>query len=408
MNKLKNSQSQYIPDEKILKKYADVLIKYALWWGKWIKKGEVVYLAVPEIAKPILIHLQTAVIEAWWHFITDFIPDGVARNFYEKASPEQIEFLPKNYLLERIKTCDHFLRIDWEFDKNELSWIPSSKIMTRQKMMKFYMEARDKKENAGKLTWTIWTYGTEAMAKDAQMTLEEYWKQIIQACFLNHPNPIQKWKNISKKTDEIKKKIDKLLIDKVFIKWEDVDLEIKIWEHRKWLGGSGRNIPSFEIFTSPDWRGTNWKAKFNQPLSRYWNIIEWIELEFKDWVVIKSKAQKNEKLLKEILKTENADKIWEFSLTDKRFSNITRYMWDTMYDENMWWEFGNFHIAIWKSYEDTFDWNIKTLNNKKKRQLWFNDCAIHIDIVSTTNRTVTAMLQNWEKKVIYKNGEFKI
>jgi aminopeptidase len=56
------------------------------------------------------------------------------------------------------------------------------------------------------------------MAKDAQMTLEEYWKQIIQACFLNHPNPIQKWKNISKKTDEIKKKIDKLLIDKVFIK----------------------------------------------------------------------------------------------------------------------------------------------------------------------------------------------
>jgi aminopeptidase len=90
--------------------------------------------------------------------------------------------------------------------------------MTRQKMMKFYMKARDKKENAGKLTWTIGVYGTEAMAEDAKMTLEEYWEQIIKACFLNHSNPIAKWKEVFKKTEEIKKKINKLLIDKVHIK----------------------------------------------------------------------------------------------------------------------------------------------------------------------------------------------
>ncbi|MBP8016396.1 aminopeptidase, partial [Candidatus Gracilibacteria bacterium] len=242
MNKLKNSGNSYVPSEKILKKYADVLVKFALGSGKGIKKGEVVYLAVPEIAKPILIHLQAAVLEAGGHFITEFIPDNVTRNFYEKANQDQLTFLPKNYLLERIKVCDHFLRIDGEKDKHELSSIPSSKIMTRQKMMKFYKEARDKKENEGKLTWTIGTYGTEAMAKEAKMTLEEYWEQIIKACFLNAANPIKKWQEVFEKTEKIKKKIDKLLIDKVHIKGEDVDLEIKIGESRKWLGGSGRNI----------------------------------------------------------------------------------------------------------------------------------------------------------------------
>jgi len=56
------------------------------------------------------------------------------------------------------------------------------------------------------------------MAKEAKMTLEEYWEQIIKACFLNHTNPIQKWQEVFEKTEKIKKKIDSLTVDKVHIK----------------------------------------------------------------------------------------------------------------------------------------------------------------------------------------------
>jgi len=38
----------------------------------------------------------------------------------------------------------------------------------------------------------------------------------------------------------------------------------------------------------------------------------------------------------------------------------------------------------------------------------FNDSAIHTDIVSTTDRTVTATLTDGSEKVIYKNGQFVI
>ncbi len=44
----------YQPSPDILKKYADVLVKFALWSGKGVQKGEVVYLVVLECAKPIL------------------------------------------------------------------------------------------------------------------------------------------------------------------------------------------------------------------------------------------------------------------------------------------------------------------------------------------------------------------
>ena len=101
--------------------------------------------------------------------------------------------------------------------------------------------------------------------------------------------------------------------EKFHVKGPDADLWIKLGDKRLWKGGSGANIPSFELFTSPDWRGTNGWIRFNQPLYRYGNLISGIELTFKDGVVVKSSATKNEKVLKQMIATENADKVGEFS-----------------------------------------------------------------------------------------------
>ena len=186
----------------------------------------------------------------------------------------------------------------------------------------------------------------------------------------------------------------------------DVDLKINMGEKRKWVGGSGRNVPSFEIFTSPDWRGAEGWAKFNQPLYSYGNLIEGIELEFKDGRVVKAKAEKNEKTLLEMIKAENADKIGEFSLTDKRFSRITKFMGETLYDENAGGTNGNFHIALGSSYHDTFDGDMADKSKEDWKKLGFNDSAIHTDLVSTSPRTVTATLKDGAEKIIYKNGQF--
>lgn len=398
----------YTPSQEILKKYADVLIKFALWWGEWIKKWDVVYLQVSESAKPLLVELQKSVLEAGWNYITNYIPEWTQRNFFEMANDEQLNFWPKAYMLELVNTCDHFVRIESSWDKFELKWVDSKKLIARQKIFKPYADARDKKEGEWKQTWTIGLYWTEAMAEDAWLTLEEYWQEIIKACFLDEADPIGKWKEVFSEMEEIRQKLNNLKIEKVKVTWEDVSLEVLIWEKRQWLGWSWRNIPSFELFTSPDWRGTNGWIRFNQPLYRYWNKIEWIELEFKDWIIIKSKASSWEELLKEMLKAENADKIWEFSLTDRRFSRITKFMWETLYDENVGWTYWNTHIAVGASYHDTFDWDIPAQNPEDWEKMWFNESAIHTDIMSTTNRTVEATLYSWEKLIIYKDWEFQI
>ncbi len=99
--------------------------------------------------------------------------------------------------------------------------------------------------------------------------------------------------------------------------------------------GVGCNIPSFEIFTSPDRRETNGRMRFNQPVFRYGQMIKGIFLKFKNGVIVDYDATENKALLKEIISIPNANKLGEFSLTDSRFSHITKLMGETLFDENM-------------------------------------------------------------------------
>src|ERR1035437_5145860 len=123
-------------------------------------------------------------------------------------------------------------------------------------------------------------------------------------------------------------------------------------ERRGWLGGRGRNIPSFELFTSPDWRGTEGWVRFDQALYRSGNLVEGIRLAFAGGLVTEVSAEENEPVLREMIATEGADRVGEFSLTDRRFSRITRFMAQTLYDENVACTFDEPHIALGRSYQD--------------------------------------------------------
>lgn len=408
----------YTPSESILDKYANVLVRFALGGGKGIKKGDVVRVSSAESAKPLYLAVCKAVVAAGGHVISNYAPDdekgdkrrneSFSRFFYERAKPHQIDHFPEKYLKGLAETMDHSIYILSDADPHALKGIDPKKIMQRGVTLKPFKDWLNKKEWDGKFTWTIALYGTPAMAKEAGLSEKEYWNQIIQACFLDESDPIKKWKSVYRDIEKYRSRLNKLSpkIDRLHAVGPDMDLWIKLGEKRAWHAGSGRNIPSFEIFTSPDWRGTNGWIKFNQPLYRYGNKITGIELEFKDGLVVRTKAKENEKLLKEMIATKGADKIGEYSLTDKRHSRITKFMAETLFDENMGGPYGNTHLALGMSYRDTYSGDVSKLTTAEAEKLGFNDSSVHTDIISTTDRTVTAHLKDGKTKVIYKSGMF--
>ncbi len=403
----------YTPSPQILENYANILVNYALGNGKGIKPGDVVQIVAKDSAKLLYAALYKAVIRAGGHVRPLYQPDARSDNnlerfFFEHANEEQLEFYPKAYYETVIDTIDHRLTVLSDEDPHNLKGIDPKLIMQRNIARSHFREAFFKKVNAKQASWTLGLYATEGMAKEAGLSLETYWEQIIDACYLREEDPVSTWKNLQQEIHAVKDRLNALDIRKVHVKSEDADLWITIGEQRKWLAATGQNIPSYEIFTSPDWRGTEGWIRFNQPLYRYGNLIEGIELEFKDGLVVNSKATKNEAVLKEMIATKDADKVGEFSLTDKRHSRITKFMANTLYDENVGGEFGNTHIAVGMAYKDAYAGDANTLTKEDWKRLGLNDSVVHTDIMSTTDRTVTAVLADGSEQVIYKEGMFQV
>lgn len=392
-----------------MKKYADILVNFALWDGKGVKKGDVVYLQASNSALPLYVAIRKALLHAGAHTIGGFTDDmsGMARYVFENASDEQLKFFPRKYYKGLADTIDHRIAILSDHDLHELDDVDPKRMNMAQQSRKPLIKWLDQKEEHGKHSWTLALYGTPAMAKEAGLSQKAYWDQIIKACFLDYADPIAKWRKVSAEISITAKKLTDLKIHKVHVVGKDVDLHITIGDKRMWKAGGGRNIPSFEIFTSPDWRGTHGWIKFNQPLYYYGSMVKGIELEFKNGRVIRSKATYNQKLLHTMLASDRgASQLGEFSLTDKRVSRITKFMAETLFDENMGGQYGNTHIAVGRSYLDTHIEDITTIPAAEFKELGFNKSVIHTDMISTTDRTVTATLEGGKELVIYENGQF--
>ena len=158
----------YRPPQKIIEKYADVLVNFALNKGRGIKKGEIVRLSCGEFAEPLYIAVNKAILKAGGHVLHNYYPNddrktfNPTRDFYELADDSQLRFFPKKYLKALANTIDHNIYIEADVDKEALKGIEPKKIMLSGEIIKPFKKWLDKKENAGKFSWTMALYGTPA------------------------------------------------------------------------------------------------------------------------------------------------------------------------------------------------------------------------------------------------------
>ena len=329
------------------------------------------------------------------------------RSFYQRADDRQLVFMTSGDK-EFCSNLNGRIFLHAPDSLAHLKDVDPTKIGKALVARKPLRDILNRREEKGLYSWTLCTLPTDELATQAKMTCEEYTEQIIKACYLDFDDPISQWQTILTEVRNIKKWLNSLDVKSIHIETRSVDLTITLGEKRKWIGISGHNIPSFEIFTSPDWRGTEGRYFANLPSFRSGNYVEKVCLTFKKGAVTKIEAEAGEDFaVKQLSMDRGARRIGEFSLTDKRFSRINRFMADTLFDENHGGEYGNCHIALGSSYTVTYDGNSSELTKDVKKKMGFNDSALHWDLVNTEDKTVTAHLASGKKVLIYERGMFQ-
>lgn len=397
---------EYVPSQQILDRYAQVLVNFALNSGAGVKPGEVVQCLVPDVAKPLGLALQNTILKAGAHPVIRLLPSGFDKDFYTLANEEQLTFFPREYNRARADLFDHQIGIIADVDPFELKEVDPVKIVKARDARKELRDWLVEKETQGNFTWTLALWGVAAKAEIVGLSLEDYWKEIIKACFLDQEDPVAEWRKVQSLQKDIKNKLNALSIEYLTVKGADVDLKVTLGPDRIWKAGGGRNIPSFEFFTSPDWRGVEGWIQFNQPVYRYGNVIRNAFLRFEKGIIVEANAEEGQNLLREMLKSENANKAGEYSLTDKRMSRITHVMAETLFDENIGGPFGNSHLAFGMAYKDCYRGDASKLSKEDWAEKGFNESSEHTDVITTTDRTVTAHLTDGSSLVIYQDGMF--
>ena len=397
-----------LTDEQ-LDKYAEVL-----FWGlktarkNRFQKKDLILIQYDPPALKLAEILYAKVLERGLHPIQRMgVTWGMEKNFFTLADPGQLAFIPPGekelyngvngrIYLRAPESLTHLKDID-----------PSriSRVLISRKPLR---DLLDRREDQGLYSWTLCSFPTPELARQAKTTLPRYTEQIVKACYLNEPDPVKAWETVHREVRRIKQWLNRLQIDALHIESAGMDLKITPGEQRVWVGVSGHNIPSFEIFFSPDWRGTQGEYFANLPSFRSGNYVEKVRLRFDRGVVRQVEAEKGRDfVLKQVAMDPGASRVGEFSLTDKRFSRIDRFMADTLFDENYGGAYGNCHLALGASYSDTYSGDPADLTQAKKKALGFNDSALHWDLVNTEDKRVTATLKNGRKMVLYEKGEFK-
>ncbi len=352
-----------------LEKYADVLI-----WGlhtarpKPFKPYDIIRLRFDSQGLPLAEIVHRKLVKMRMHVLMrptssaviekDFLgfSDKIQRSFVPSWEKEMYGNLNGNIFISAPESLTHLKDID------------PGRINEVAVAMKPFRQIMETRENKAQLSWTLCTFPTQELSKQAGLTLKQYAQQIVNACFLDEKDPVSKWSAIYKDSARIKEWLGRLPVSSFHVESHSCDLVVTPGKDRRYLGISGHNIPSFEIFTSPDWRGTNGRYYADQPSFRSGNYVKGVMLDFKNGNVVSAKAEQGEKFLKKMMTMDEGSKrAGEFSLTDKRFSKINKFMADTLFDENFGGPHGNCHIALGSSYADTYNRDPATFTSAKKK-----------------------------------------
>ena len=357
-------------------KYADVMIwamESARKNGKF-KPYDTVLLRSDFSARPLAEQIYTKLLEKRYHVVLRWnAPENFSKTFYSLADDKQLAFLAPGEK-EFQGGINGLISLRAPEDLTHLKRVDPSRIAKSAVAHKPLREILDVREQKGFFAWTLCNYPTAELAKRAGLSGKEYAAQIARACFLNEKDPVKKWQEVTQAVTEIGDWLSNLPIRTLHIESKSMDFEVLLGEKRRFVAGGGCNIPSFEIFTSPDWRGT--RGVYFADLSSYrsGNYVKGVRLEFKDGRAVKADAEQGAAFVRKMLAMDKgAAQIGEFSLTDRRFSKITKFMADILYDENFGGKYGNCHVAVGASYADTYTGPQDKLTKAEKEKLGFND-----------------------------------
>jgi aminopeptidase len=205
---------------------------------------------------------------------------------------------------------------------------------------------------------------TEGWARQVlgEPDVERLW-ELVAFCFrLDEPDPVAAWREHLDRLDARGAALTELRPDALRYRGPGSDFTAGLLPTARW--GSARfetasgieyvaNMPTEEIFTTPDPRRAEGTLRSTMPLSLAGQLIRGLELTFEDGRIVRVEAETGADIVRgHLANIENADRLGELALVTKesRVGQTGTLFYSTLFDEN-----ATCHIAYGFGISNAFE-----------------------------------------------------
>jgi aminopeptidase len=189
---------------------------------------------------------------------------------------------------------------------------------------------------------------TEAWAERVfgEPDVDRLWDLVAFCMRLDEPDPVAAWNEHLARLAERTAQLNELRADALRYRGPGTDLTVGLLPNVRWMAGVGdtaagityvANMPTEEVFTSPDARRTEGTIRSTQPFPLLGQIVRGLELTFEQGRVVRVEADSGADLVRSHFETiENADRLGEVALVtgESRVGQTGKLFYDVLYDEN--------------------------------------------------------------------------
>lgn len=392
-------------------KYADLLLKRCLC----LKSTDSLFINAPiDSIEFIRILTKKAYKIGIKDIYLDLEDEELKRNELKYLSNEELrnsKSFNKEIFDIYAKKNSAFLMLCGE-NPDTMNEIDKDKISFTGKLLRESKPIFKEKEITYEIPWCMALIPTHSYAKKVFPNdidaYDKLWNLILKITLCDKEDPIEEWnKKIELNTKRVQTlnnlKIKSLTYSNNLGTKFSIGFTDNVWCGTDTVSKDGRNLivnmPSEEIFTTPNKYTANGIIYASRPLVYNGTLINNFWIKFKDGKVIDYDAEIGKDILKSIINIENGNYLGEVALVDKTspiFKSNTIF-YETLYDEN-----ASCHLALGQGFTECID-TVKKLND-----IGFNDSLTHVDfMIGTEDLNIIAKTDNKEI-IIMKDGNFVI
>jgi aminopeptidase len=333
-------------DQELLRRYAELVVRI----GANVQPGQDVYLAGLIDHAPIVRAIVEAAYGAGARRVNVDYGDLAVTRATLRGAPEDALGTNYDWEMARVDSWGELgvatIFLTGDPDPHALEGIDPARVTAGQQ--RALRRRRIELMSSALVPWTIVAAPNEGWARTVfgEPDVDRLWEAVAIAARLDQPDPVAAWRDHLAMLDARKAALDREAFDALRFRGPGTDLTVGLIGGAEWLTGTQRttsgieylpNLPTEEVFTSPDRRRAEGHARLTAPLPLSGALVEGLELTFEAGRIVDARATRGGDLVTGQLETEpSARSLGEVSIVDgssavRKAGVVFR---DTLFDEN--------------------------------------------------------------------------